>query len=89
MLARRHDKAVQDAITPLRGLVTGVQTNPDEGLQLNLGSVTTKPQVDRRTSGAAGRRCHQVYLLLPSEMVQSALNTFTTGNVRSISIPTV
>jgi hypothetical protein len=32
----------------LRGLVTGVQTNPDDGtikLQGNLGSVTTKPQV--------------------------------------------
>ena len=41
-------QSIQDAITPLRGLVTGVQTNPHDGtikLQGNLGSVTTKPQV--------------------------------------------
>ena len=41
-------QSIQEAIPLLRGLVTGVQTNPDDGtvkLQGNLGSVTTKPQV--------------------------------------------
>jgi hypothetical protein len=62
-------------------LVTGVQTNPDDGtikLQGNLGDVTTKPQV------TDGRMALQVVdvtglgLLLPTEIVQSALDTFTT-----------
>ena len=75
-------QSIQDAITPLRGLVTGVQTNPDDGtikLQGNLGSVTTKPQVED------GRVALQVVdvtglgLLLPSEIVQSALDAFTTN----------
>jgi hypothetical protein len=74
-------QSIQDAITPLRGLVTGVQTNPDDGtikLQGNLGDVTTKPQV------TDGRMALQVVdvtglgLLLPTEIVQSALDTFTT-----------
>lgn len=74
-------QSIQDAITPLRGLVTGVQTNPDDGtikLQGNLGSVTTKPQV------TGGRMALQVVdvsglgLLLPTEIVQSALDAFTT-----------
>jgi hypothetical protein len=41
-------QSIQEAISPLRGLVTGVQANSDDGtlkLQGNLGSVTTKPQV--------------------------------------------
>jgi len=65
----------------LRGLVTGVQTNPDDGtvkLQGNLGSVTTKPQV---TDGRVALQVVDVTglgLLLPSEMVQSALDAFTT-----------
>jgi hypothetical protein len=74
-------QSIQDAVAPLRGLVTGVQTNPDDGtikLQGNLGSVTTKPQVRE------GRMALQVVdvtglgLLLPTEMVQSALDAFTT-----------
>ena len=74
-------QSIQDAITPLRGLVTGVQANPDDGtikLQGNLGSVTTKPQV------TDGRMALQVVdvtglgLLLPTEIVQSALDAFTT-----------
>ena len=74
-------QSIQDAITPLRGLVTGVQTNPDDGtikLQRNLGSVTTKPQV---TDGRVALQVVDVTglgLLLPSEMVQSALDAFTT-----------
>src|SRR6185295_14831713 len=55
-------QSIQDAIPPLRGLVTGVQTSPDDGtikLQGNLGSVTTKAAGYRRTSGAAGGRCHR------------------------------
>jgi len=74
-------QSIQDAITPLRGLVTGVQTNPDDGtikLQGNLGSVTTKPQV---TDGRVALQVVDVTglgLLLPSEIVQSALDTFTT-----------
>jgi hypothetical protein len=74
-------QSIQEAISPLRGLVTGVQTNPDDGtikLQGNVGSVTTRPQV------TDGRMALQVVdvtglgLLLPSEVVQSALDTFTT-----------
>ena len=74
-------QSIQDAITPLRGLVTGVQANPDDGtikLQGNLGSVTTKPQV---TEGRVALQVVDVTglgLLLPREMVQSALDAFTT-----------
>ena len=71
----------EEAVPLLRGLVTGVQTNPDDGtlkLQGNLGSVTTKPQV---TDGRVALQVVDVTglgLLLPSEMVQSALDAFTT-----------
>ena len=74
-------QTIQEAITPLRGLVTGVDTNPDDGtvkLQGNLGSITTKPQV---TDGRVSLPVVDVTglgLLLPSEMVQSALDAFTT-----------
>ena len=74
-------QTIQEAIPLLRGLVTGVQTNPDDGtikLQGNLGSVTTKPQV---TEGRVALQVVDVTglgLLLPSEMVQSALDAFTT-----------
>jgi hypothetical protein len=74
-------QSIQEAISPLRGLVTGVQTNPDDGtikLQGNLGSVTTKPQV---TDGRVALKVVDVTglgLLLPSETVQSALDAFTT-----------
>ena len=73
-------QSIQEAITPLRGLVTRVQTNPDDGtikLQGNLGNVITKPQV---TDGRVALQVVDVTglgLLLPSEMVQSALDTFT------------
>jgi hypothetical protein len=75
-------QSIQEAISPLRGLVTGVQTNPDDGtikLQGNLGGVTTKPQI------ADGKVALQVAdvtglgLLLPSNTVQSALDAFTTN----------
>jgi hypothetical protein len=62
-------------------LVTGVQTNLDDGtikLQGNLGSVTTKPQV---TDGRVALQVVDVTglgLMLPREMVQSALDAFTT-----------
>jgi hypothetical protein len=74
------NQSIQDTITPLRGLVTKVQTNPDDGtvkLQGNLGSVTTKPQV------VGGRVVLQVVdvtglsSLLPSSIVQSALDKLT------------
>jgi hypothetical protein len=74
-------QSIQEAITPLRGLVTAVKTNADDGtikLQGNLGDVTTKPQV---TDGRVALHVVDVTglgLLLPSEMVQSALDTFTT-----------
>ncbi len=74
-------QSIQEAIPLLRGLVTGVQTNPEDGtikLQGNLGSVTTKPQV---TDGRVALQVVDVTglgLLLPSEMVQSALDAFTT-----------
>ena len=75
------EQSIQEAIPLLRGLVTAVQTNPDDGtikLQGNPGSVTTKPQV------RGGRVVLQVVevtglgSLLPSEWVQSALDAFTT-----------
>jgi hypothetical protein len=74
-------QSIQEAISPLRGLVTGVQTNPDDGtvkLQGNLGSVTTRPRV---TDGRVALQVVDVTglgLLLPSETVQSALDAFTT-----------
>jgi len=75
-------QSIQEQAAPLlRGLVTGVQTNPHDGtlkLQGNLGSVTTKPQV---TDGRVALQVVGVTglgLLLPSEMVQSALDAFTT-----------
>jgi len=70
----------EEAVPLLRGLVSGVLTNPDDGtlkLQGNLGSVTTKPQV---TDGRVALQVVDVTglgLLLPSEMVQSALDAFT------------
>jgi hypothetical protein len=73
-------QSIQEAIPLLRGVVTGVQTNPDDGtikLQGNLGSVTTKPQV---TDGLVALQVVDVTglgLLLPREMVQSALDAFT------------
>jgi LmeA-like phospholipid-binding len=73
--------SIQEAITPLRGLVTGVQPNPDDGtlkLQGNLGGVTTRP---RATDGRVALQVVEVTglgLLLPSETVQSALDKFTT-----------
>ena len=74
-------QSIQEAIPLLRGLVTRVQTNPDDGtikLQGNLGSVTTKPQV---TDGRVALQVVDVTglgLLLPSEVVESALDAFTT-----------
>ena len=75
-------QSIQKAIPLLRGLVTGVQTDPDDGtikLQGNLGGVTAKPQV---TDGRVALQVVNVTglgLLLPSEMVQSALDAFTTN----------
>jgi LmeA-like phospholipid-binding len=74
-------QSFQEAITPLRGLVTAVHTNPGDDtieLQGNLGNVTTKPQV---TDGDVALRVVDVSglgLLLPRELVQSALDGFTT-----------
>lgn len=74
-------QSIQEAISPLRGLVTGVQTNPDDGtvkLQGNLGSVTTRPRI---TDGRVSLPVVDVTglgLLVPSERVQSALDGFTT-----------
>jgi len=74
-------QSIQEAISPLRGLVTGVQTNPDDGtlkLQGNLGGVTTRP---RATDGRVALQVVDVTglgLLLPSGTVQSALDAFTT-----------
>jgi hypothetical protein len=79
-------QSIQEAISPLRGLVTGVQTNPDDGtikLQGNLGSVTARPQV---TDGRLALQVVDVTglgLLLPSETVQSALDAFTTRHTEN------
>ncbi len=68
-------QSIQEAISPLRGLVTGVHTNPDDGtikLQGNLGSVTTRPQVTDRRVALQVVDVTGLGLLLPSEMVQGA-----------------
>jgi hypothetical protein len=62
-------------------LVTSVQTHPDDGtikLQGNLGDVTIKPRV---TDGGVMLQVVDVTglgLLVPREIVQSALDGFTT-----------
>ena len=74
-------QSIQEAISPLRGLVTGVQTNLDDGtikLQGNLGSVTIKPQVEDGRVALQLVDVTGLGLLLPNEMVQSALDAFTT-----------
>jgi hypothetical protein len=74
-------QSIQEAIPLLRGLVTGVQTNPDDGtitLRGNLGSVSTKPQVTDGLVALQVVDATGLGLLLPSEMVQSALDAFTT-----------
>jgi hypothetical protein len=74
-------QSIQEAIPLLRDVVTGVQTNPNDGtikLRGDLGSVSTKPQL---THGLVALQVVDVTglgLLLPSEMVQSALDAFTT-----------
>jgi hypothetical protein len=79
-------QSIQEAIAPLRGLVTGVQTDPDDGtikLQGNLGGVTTRPEV---TDGRVALQVVGVTglgLLLPSEIVQSALDAFTTDQTEN------
>jgi hypothetical protein len=62
-------------------LVTRVQTNPDDStikLQGNLGDVTTKPQVRDGEVALQVVDVTGLGLLVPSEMVQSALDAFTT-----------
>jgi hypothetical protein len=74
-------QSVQEAIQPWKGLVTRVQTHPDDGsveLLGNLGNVTTKPKI---TDGGVAFQVVDVTglgLLVPREMVQSALDAFTT-----------
>ncbi len=73
-------QSIQEAIPLLRDLVTGVQTNPDDGtikLQGNLGSVTAKPHVKDGRVALQVLNVTGLGLLLPSEMVQSALDAFT------------
>jgi LmeA-like phospholipid-binding len=74
-------QSFQEAVPLLRGLVTGVQTNPDDGtikLQGNLGSVTAKPHAIKGRVALRVVDVTGVGLLLPSETVQSALDAFTT-----------
>ena len=74
-------QSVQQAIPPLRGLVTSVQTHPDDGtieLQGNLGNVTTKPRVADGGVVLEVVNVTGLGLLVPGEMVQSALDAFTT-----------
>jgi hypothetical protein len=74
-------QSFQEAVPLLRGLVTGVQTDPDGGtikLQGNLGSVTTEPHVIKGRVALRVVDVTGVGLLLPSETVQSALDAFTT-----------
>src|SRR5262249_14801034 len=74
-------QSVQEAIPLLQGLVTSVQTHPADGtveLQGNLGNVTTKPHV---TDGGLALQVVDITglgLLVPREVVQSALDAFTT-----------
>jgi hypothetical protein len=74
-------QSFREAIPLLRGLVTAVATHSDDDtieLRGNLGNVTTKPQVE---DGAVALQVVDVTglgLLVPSEVVQSALDGFTT-----------
>jgi hypothetical protein len=73
-------QSIQEAIAPLRGLVTGVQTNLEDGtikLQGNLGTITIKPQVKDGRVALQLVDVTGLGLLLPSETVQSALDAFT------------
>jgi hypothetical protein len=83
-------QSIQEAMIPLlRGLVTGVQTNPDDGtikLQGNLGSVTIKPQVEDGRVALQLVDVTGLGLLLPNEMVQSALDAFTTRLTESYPV---
>ena len=50
-------QSIQEAIPLLRNVVTGVQTNPDDGtikLRGDLGSVSTKPQLTDGLVSCAG-----------------------------------
>ncbi len=74
-------QSVQEAIPLLKGLVTRVQTHPDDGtveLQGNLGNVTTKPRVTDEGVVLQVVNVTGLGLLVPREMVQSALDAFTT-----------
>jgi hypothetical protein len=82
-------QSIQEAIPLLRGLVTEVQTNPDDGtitLRGNLGSVSTKPQVTDGLVTLEVVDATGLGLLLPSEMVQSALDAFTTRLTENYSL---
>jgi hypothetical protein len=82
-------QSIQEAIPLLRGLVTEVQTNPDDGtitLRGNLGSVSTKPQVTDGLVTLQVVDATGLGLLLPSEMVQSALDAFTTRLTENYSL---
>src|SRR4051794_41065768 len=83
-------QSIQEAISPLRGLVTGVQTNLDDDgtikLQGNLGSVTIEPQVEDGRVALQLVDVTGLGLLLPNEMVQSALDAFTTRLIESYPV---
>jgi hypothetical protein len=82
-------QSVQEAIPLLQGLVTNVLTHPGDGtveLQGNLGNVTAKPHV---TDGGMALQIVDVTglgLLVPREVVQSALDAFTTQLAQSLPL---
>jgi hypothetical protein len=82
-------QSVQEAIPLLKGLVTRVQSHADNGtveLRGNLGNVTTKPEA---TDGGVALRVVDVTglgLLVPREVVQSALDGFTRNLTESLPL---
>ena len=75
-------QTIQDAIPLLGGLVNGVETNPDDStieLHGDLGGVTTKPKVEDGGVALEVVDVTGLGLLVGSEIVQSALDAFTTN----------
>ena len=79
-------QTIREAIPLLGGLVTWVETNPDDGtieLHGDLGGVITKPQVEGGGVALEVVDVTGLGLLVGSEPVQSALDAFTTNLTES------
>jgi len=74
-------QTVQDAVPLVGSFLTGVKTNPSDGtieLEAALGSITTKPTVQDGGLALQVVNLNGLGFTLPREMVQPALDTFST-----------